>query len=477
MNFARQNKNIRYLLLAGLVLLAVLAGLAWLNASQARSSSPYQTAAVERGILTANVGAAGTVRAAQTAILLWNTSGRVETVKVGIGVLVSMDQLLAALAPGSVSRGIILAQADLVSARQNLDSLQQSDSNAAQAMMALSNANQAVKDAQDDYNTLNRKRVSDQLIQDTSDQMAQTKDQLKRVEYFYKRFFSHLADGNVTKAQMIINLTNIRQNLASLTAKYNWYTSHASENEIAISLAALNLARAEQQDAQREMDRLKDGTNPDDVNAARARVAAAQATFDLSRITAPFSGTITQTGPQTGDWVTTGQTAFRVDDLSKLMVDLQISEVDINNVALKQLVTITFDAVPGKTYNGLVSKVNLAARAGQGGVNFNVTVTLTDADEKVKPGMSAAVIITVKQVSDSLIVPNRVIRMVNAGQRVVYVLKDGLPVPVIVRLGAVADASSQVVGGDLKEGDLIVLNPPVPTSSAVQDGATATPQK
>jgi HlyD family secretion protein len=476
MNFASMKKNNgKYWLLAGLVVLAALAGLFWLNSLQV-TISPYQTAAAERGTLTANVGATGTVRSAQSATLLWSTSGRVDTVKVGLGEKVSKDQVLAGLAPDSVSRGIILAQADLVNARQNLDNLQKSNSNVAQAMKTLSDANQAVKDAQDAYDSLTRKRVSDELIQDTSDQIDRTQDQLKRIEYFYKRFFSHLADGNATKAQMIITLTNIRENLASLKAKYNWYTSHASENEIARSLAALNLAKARQQDAQREMDRLKDGKNQDDLNAARARVAAAQATFDLSKITAPFNGTITQTWPQAGDRVTAGQSAFRVDDLSKLMVDLLISEVDINNVAVDQPVTISFDAVPEKTYNGLVSKVNLAARAGQGGVNFNVTVRLTDADELVKPGMSAAVTITVKQVSDSLIVPNRAIRMVDGGQHVVYVLKDGLPAQVLVRLGATADANSQVVGGDLKEGDLIVLNPPAPTSSAASLPG-ATPQK
>jgi HlyD family secretion protein len=475
MNFERQKKNtLRNWLIAGFVLLLTVGSIVWLNVSQVKGGDVYQTMPAERGTLTADVGATGTVRSAQSAILSWNTSGRVETVKVGLGDAVTKNQLLAALAPGSVSQGIILAQADLISARQNLDNLQQSNSGVAQAMKTLSDANQAVKDAEDAFNTLTRKRVSDELIQDTLDQMDQTQAQLKRVEWFYNRFFSHLADGNATKAQMIINLTNIRQNLASLTAKYSWYTSRATEIEVEKAQAVLNLAKARQQDATREMARYKDGANQDDLSAAQARVAAAQATSDLSMLTAPFNGTITKIWPQVDDRVNAAQTAFRIDDLSNLMVDLQISEVDINNVALSQPVTITFEAVPGKTYNGKVSKVNLAAKAGQGGVNFNVAVTITDADEQVKPGMSASVTITVKQVNDTLIIPNRAIRMVNAGERVVYVLKNGFPEPVIVRLGATADANSQVVGGDLKVGDLIVLNPPVPTSSDVVVG-TPTP--
>ena len=57
-------------------------------------------------------------------------------------------------------------------------------------------------------------------------------------------------------------------------------------------------------------------------------------------------------------------------------------------------------------------------------------------------------------------IPNRAVRVVD-GQRVVYILQDGLPVPVKVRLGSSSDTYSEVVGGDLKEGDQIVLNPPV----------------
>ena len=73
--------------------------------------------------------------------------------------------------------------------------------------------------------------------------------------------------------------------------------------------------------------------------------------------------------------------------------------------------------------------------------------------------MTAAVTITVKEVNDALLVPNRAVRAVN-GQRVIYVLKDDQAVAVNVRLGAIADANSEVVGGDLKAGDLIILNPP-----------------
>ena len=77
----------------------------------------------------------------------------------------------------------------------------------------------------------------------------------------------------------------------------------------------------------------------------------------MAYLIAPFDGTITQANPAAGDQVSAGTAGFRIDDLSHLLVDVQVSEVDINNVALGQPVTITFDAVQEKSYTGVVTSV------------------------------------------------------------------------------------------------------------------------
>jgi HlyD family secretion protein len=140
-------------------------------------------------------------------------------------------------------------------------------------------------------------------------------------------------------------------------------------------------------------------------------------------------------------------------------VDVQVSEVDINSVAVDQSVTLTLDAIPGKTYHGQVIEVSQAGDVSSGAVNFTVTAELTDADSQVKPGMTAAVNIVTYQVKDQLLVPNRAVRLAD-GNRVVYVLKNGQPQPVQITLGASSDTMSVVTSGDLKEGDLVILNPP-----------------
>jgi HlyD family secretion protein len=145
--------------------------------------------------------------------------------------------------------------------------------------------------------------------------------------------------------------------------------------------------------------------------------------------------------------------------LSSLLVDVELSEVDINSVSIDQPVTLSFDAILNKTYNGIVSEVSQAGNISQGVVNFTVTVKLSDADESVKPGMTAAVNIVIKEINDAVLVPSRAVRLVN-NDYVVYILKDGMPQQVSVRLGSSSDTMSVVVGGDLKEGDEVILNPP-----------------
>jgi len=204
---------------------------------------------------------------------------------------------------------------------------------------------------------------------------------------------------------------------------------------------------------------LERSPNPDDIAAAQARLQAAQKAVDSRTLTAPFSGTVTQVEVIPGDQVAPGTIAFRLDKLDRLLVDVQVSEVDINNIRVNQPVTLSFDAISDKEYRGVVSQVSAVGDVLQGVVEFNVVVELTDADEQVKPGMTAAVNIIVEEINNVLLVPNRAVRVVD-GQRVVYILKDGSLQEVRVTLGASSETESQVLEGDLKAGDQIVLNPP-----------------
>ena len=412
--FAKISKR-NWIIIGVAALVLVVVVLVFNGRGQANAGSAYQTQPVERGSLTATVGATGTVRAAQSAVLNWQATGTVESVNAQVGDQVHKDDALASLAKTSLPQNIILAQADLVSAQKAYDDLLNSDTDRANAWITL-------RDAQDAYDkALNyRKELNGKI-------------DLSRIVYrsFGGRLFP--------------------------VVKY--YKGYADPDTIANADADLALKKAQLDDAQRAYDRLKGGPNQDDLAAAQAKIDAAQATLNNARILSPFDGTVTQAGPLPGDQVSAGDLAFRVDDLSNLLVDVQVSEVDINNVAVNQDVTLTLDAIAGQTYHGQVIEVSQAGDVSSGTVNFTVTAQLTDADSQVKPGMTAAVNIVTNQVNDQLLVPNRAVRLVDSN-RVVYVLRNGQPQQVQITLGPSSDTMSVVEGGDLKEGDLIVLNPP-----------------
>lgn len=375
------------------------------------TTSLFQTTPLARGNLTATVGATGTVRSHQSAVLIWQTNGIVDKINVDVGGRVARTDVLASLSKQSLNQSIILAQADLASAQTALDELLNSDTARAQAARNLDAAESAYKKAFDYRMQLNG-RIT------------------------------------ITEAYLDHGVPKVR-----------YYKGYADKETISDADEKLALAEAQLNDARRAYDRVKNGKDPVQVAAAEARVAAAQATLSQAFIIAPFDGTVTQAGAVVGDQVTAGTVAFRVDDLSHLLVDLQVSEVDINNVALGQTTTLTFDAILGKEYHGEVMEVGQAGDTVQGVVNFVVTVGLTDADQEVKPGMTAAVNIVVEEQQDVLLIPNRAVRLVDS-ERVVYILLDGQPVKVKVRLGSSSDTQSVLVDGDLKEGDQIILNPP-----------------
>jgi HlyD family secretion protein len=221
----------------------------------------------------------------------------------------------------------------------------------------------------------------------------------------------------------------------------------------------LEAATANLDKARADYEKWKNGPSADEVAAAEARIAAAQATLNQAWIEAPFDGIITLAESQIGDQVVPNTSAFRLDDLSSLLVDVAVSEVDINQIKEGQQVSLTFDAIRSQEYQGKVVQVDPVGTSNQGVVDFLVTIELTDADEQVKPGMTAAVNIVVNELVDALLAPNRAVRFKD-GRQVVYLLKDNQIVPVVVRLGASSDTVSEVLEGELKVGDVIILNPP-----------------
>jgi HlyD family secretion protein len=513
------------ILLSGIVIVVLGAGfLAYRATTNARASdsSSLQTTTVQRGSLESTLSSSGNTRSNQSATVTWQTSGKVSDVALQVGDTIQADQALADLDPTSLPTDMMTARQTLLDAQQALEDLLDSKTQQAealqaveeaqqnlatvkqtaaadrsQAQLALADAQAALEDAQSTRNKMNYPHSTDKLVIE----QAQTEYLLAKAEYKDALKAYNAVDQkkltNPERVQALNRLVTAEANMKTKLATYNWYLLGYTDTDIAQAdaelavaqanlekaqadwdlvkdndnSAAVMLAEAKLADAQRAYERVKDGPSQAEIDAAQAAVDAAQATVDRIQVTAPFSGTITEVDAKAGDLVSSGDTAFRIDDLSSIYVDLEISEVDIASLKVGQKATLEFDAIADKTYTGEVTEISLVGSVSQGVVNYPVTVRISDAgeqakpvgeqakpvDENIRPGMTASVTITVDQVDNALIVPNKAIHTSN-GQRTVTVLSGDQQITVPVTVSLTGDSQSAVTSPQLKEGEVVVIS-------------------
>jgi HlyD family secretion protein len=447
------------ILLVAATVVGVYQFVQWRERQEAEQLSSLQTVPAERGPLVATIGATGSVRPNQTAILTWQTTGIVEAVSVRVGDLVRGGEELARLKKTSLQQSIILAESELITAQKALEDLQQpaSELALAQARQAITEAEQAVRTATNRVN--NMQSPAPQVDIDAAEaNVALAWNALEKARKDYEPY-ENKDENNLIRASLLSTLAHRQQEYNAAVRRLNNLKGTVNPLDLEAAENDLQVAQARLADAREHYEKLLHGADSEDIRSAETRIAAIEATLNLPYIMAPFTGTITQAQTQVGDQVSPGSIAFRLDDLSRLLVDVRISEVDINRVHTGQQAIMTFDGILGKEYRGIVIEVAQVGTVTQGVVEFMVTVELDDADEAVRSGMTAAVNIVVSELSDALLVPNRAVRVQN-GQRVVYILESGELKTVGITLGLSSDTTSEVLETELKVGDLIVLNPP-----------------
>ena len=457
-----KKRTIIIIVVIALVLAGAAFGIVSAKQRNAAESNDLQTSQISNGDLSAVVDETGEVYADQTAMLSWETTGIAGEVSVSLGEAVKEDQVLATLKEGSLPQNIYLAQQELISAERALEDLYDGAAEAAaNAQLVVANAIDDLDDA--DYHWLLHQPGNRASAEELKSAKAKLK--IAEIRLGKKRKQHDKASGGIKRAQAQIALTDAINQFQYAEWYLNWLQVGADEIEMAILDANVAVATANLEAAEREYERVKDGPDPEDIILAEARISAAQASLDLASITAPFDGVITAVDVLPGDLVNPSNLAFRIDHLDNLLVDVSVSEVDINQIKVGQPVILAFDAILGKEYQGEVVEVSPVGVQQQGLVSFEVTIKIIDADEEVRSGLTAAVQIVVRQVEDALLVPNRAVRWVK-GEQVVYLATAGknsteADIQMIpVTLGASSDEFSELLDGELKEGDLIILNPP-----------------
>ena len=187
--------------------------------------------------------------------------------------------------------------------------------------------------------------------------------------------------------------------------------------------------------------------------------------LDYVVIRAPVSGVVIDLNVEEGEIITSSTRAFgegtilmKIANLSKMIVKVNVNEIDITNVKEGEDVKIYFDAIKGKVYHGKVKKVSVSGRAEQNIVVFPVEIEILDADSLIKPGMTADVDIICGEARNVLLIPKSAI-IKRDGKKFVLKIVNGKPYPQPVITGLEDDLNVEIKEG-LAEGDTIVLNPP-----------------
>ncbi len=379
-------KNAKLIRLISTILLAAL--LAGCGAMPGATPTPAPQPVVI--VSDDTISASAKVVASKWANLSFMMGGPEFVLYYDVGDTVKDGDKLAELAPDALPQSIILAEADLLSARRTLDDLLASSATRYQAEQNVVMAKKALEEAQKDVDRTQYRRGSDGVIDQTEAEIDLAEKQLSLAKDSY-RMVQNRPDGDSLKAQAQLALTNAQLRLDSLNAKMNYLTGKPSELDVAEANAAFALAQANLADAEREYERLKNGPDPDAVAAAEARIKSIEVIINQKYLLVPFGGTIVDKFVRSGESISPGAPVVLLADLSTLVVETtDLSEVDVARIKEGNSVKVTFDALPDTVVNGKVSKIALKNAAGSG-VYYTVTIVLDETPPALRWGMSAFV--------------------------------------------------------------------------------------
>jgi len=273
------------------------------------------------------------------------------------------------------------------------------------------------------------------------------------------------------------------------------------------------------------------------VQQASAALAQAQTNLHYTTITSPIDGTVVDRAYDVGQTVAASfqaPTLFQIaQDLTKMQVQADVDQSDIGRVQVGQVARFTVDSYPDQEFRGRISQIRLNATVSQNVVTYPVIIEVPNPDEKLRPKMTANVTISVARVQNVLRIPNAALRfrpegvkepapattssgrqsaaanapdqnrgmaqMAQSGgagpagaagglgrgwrrgggqqekkQQTIYILDaNKKPQPVEIRTGITDGRYTEVVEGNLKEGQDVIVG--LATSKVESGGATGSP--
>ncbi|HXP04576.1 MAG TPA: efflux RND transporter periplasmic adaptor subunit [Stellaceae bacterium] len=244
----------------------------------------------------------------------------------------------------------------------------------------------------------------------------------------------------------------------------------ARENSIAQDTADQSLSAYHQGQAQVLLDQAT-------IQQWQALLEGAQVNLAYTDIVSPVDGTVVSRNVTEGQTVAASlqtPTLFLIaTDLTQMEVDTNVSESDIGTVKEKNPATFTVEAYPDRTFAGSVVQVRQAPQTLQNVVTFDVVVDVANLDLALMPGMTATTRVITAQRDNVIRVPDQALRYTPADapataaappaapttrMGALWVLTGDKPVRVAVTLGLDDDTYTEIVGGELKVGDQVILS-------------------
>lgn len=219
-----------------------------------------------------------------------------------------------------------------------------------------------------------------------------------------------------------------------------------------LGLSEANYKRAElllkdNATSQRERDEAYAKWKLDQANLRLADAQLAKAT-----IRAPFEGIVGLRKVSPGGYLKPGDMVATLDDIDPIKVDFRVPELYADQVKVGQPITLTVDAVPGRTFEGKVYAID--PQVDTRGRSLLVRARVANADGPLRQGMFARIALELERRAEALTVPEEAI-IGKDNQQLVFKVVDGKVAPTPVKLGIRSKGRVEIVEG-LKAGETVV---------------------
>lgn len=424
--------------------------------NQGQPSTDVQLGTVTRGSITETVDTYGILESQPSTTLIWNSDGVVGEFTLNVGDEVQKDDVLMELDPSSQDADILNAYTEILDAQEKLDLLTNTDTDYQDALNTVVYEEKMLINKHADKMAWNYGHSPEERVDAVWDNYYAARSEVWELEDAYNEVKS-LDENDPARVEAYENLQEGILKRGSLLRALNQILGIPFDIAVETDFIEYDQQVAAVAEARVAYNRYVDQNN--EISAAQATVQVLQNKINEAKIIAPFDGTITAINAVEGDVVASGTEAVRIDNMDNLLVEVPISQADINKIQVGQPTALSFDAIPLKDYTGFVQSISEAGITDSNGVvQFTAAVKLEDADEDVKPGFTAVVSIVVNQMEDVLLVPNEAVTTLEDGTSAIALVGDGDSMDMLpVETGAKSDAYTAITVDGIQEGDQVVI--------------------